>query len=156
MTRRATWTPCWRSRPRAYGFPWTRGNFIDSLAAGYLAEVLLDEHGAALVGYFVAMAGVDETAPAQLTVAPGLAGPRPRPRAARRAGAAMCREQRLADAVARGARRATHARARRLRAPRLCRSRPARAATTRRPGRREDAVVMSLALAGGGPTMPLD
>ena len=27
----------------AYEFPWTRGNFIDSLAAGYLARVLRDK-----------------------------------------------------------------------------------------------------------------
>jgi ribosomal-protein-alanine N-acetyltransferase len=52
----------------AYGFPWTRGNFIDSLAAGYLAEVLLDE--GALVAYFVAMAGVDELHLLNITVAP--------------------------------------------------------------------------------------
>ena len=41
----------------AYSFPWTRGNFIDSLAASYLAEMLVDDRGG-LVGYFVAMAGV--------------------------------------------------------------------------------------------------
>ena len=52
----------------AYGFPWTRGNFIDSLAAGYLAEVLLDE--GAIVAYFVAMAGVDELHLLNITVAP--------------------------------------------------------------------------------------
>jgi hypothetical protein len=27
-------------RSQAYSFPWSRGNFIDSLAAGYVAEVL--------------------------------------------------------------------------------------------------------------------
>ena len=42
----------------AYSFPWTRGNFIDSLAAGYTAELLVDAQDE-LVGYFVAMAGVD-------------------------------------------------------------------------------------------------
>ena len=52
----------------AYGFPWTRGNFIDSLAAGYLAEVLLDE--GAVVAYCVAMAGVDELHLLNITVAP--------------------------------------------------------------------------------------
>ncbi|MCV4754687.1 hypothetical protein OFC37_35010, partial [Escherichia coli] len=40
----------------AYEFPWTRGNFIDSLHAGYLARVLLGERDA-LLGYFVAMSG---------------------------------------------------------------------------------------------------
>lgn len=56
----------------AYGFPWTRGNFIDSLAAGYLAEVLLDE--GCVVAYFVAMAGVDELHLLNITVAPPLQG----------------------------------------------------------------------------------
>ena len=54
---------------RAYSFPWTRGNFIDSLAAGYLAEVLIDPQDA-LLGYFVAMVGVDELHLLNLTVAP--------------------------------------------------------------------------------------
>jgi ribosomal-protein-alanine N-acetyltransferase len=53
---------------QAYSFPWSRGNFIDSLAAGYLAEVLLSTEG--LVGYFVAMPGVDELHLLNLTVAP--------------------------------------------------------------------------------------
>lgn len=52
----------------AYSYPWTRGNFIDSLAAGYLAEVL-DINGAT-AGYFVAMAGVDELHLLNVTVAP--------------------------------------------------------------------------------------
>ena len=56
----------------AYAFPWTRGNFIDSLAAGYLAEVLVDE--GALAAYFVAMAGVDELHLLNITVAPALQG----------------------------------------------------------------------------------
>ena len=53
----------------AYSFPWTRGNFIDSLAAGYLAELLVDERDQ-LIGYFVAMVGVDELHLLNLTVAP--------------------------------------------------------------------------------------
>ncbi len=57
----------------AYGFPWTRGNFIDSLAAGYLAEVL-EEDGAGLVGYYVAMRGVDEMHLLNVTVAPAWQG----------------------------------------------------------------------------------
>ena len=52
----------------AYSFPWTRGNFIDSLAAGYLAEVL-EADGTAL-GYFVAMAAVHELHLLNVTVAP--------------------------------------------------------------------------------------
>jgi ribosomal-protein-alanine N-acetyltransferase len=54
---------------RAYAFPWTRGNFIDSLAAGYLAELLLAADGA-VVGYFLAMPAVDELHLLNLTVAP--------------------------------------------------------------------------------------
>ena len=53
----------------AYSFPWTRGNFIDSLSAGYQAELLrLD--GSALAGYYLAMSGVDEMHLLNLTVAP--------------------------------------------------------------------------------------
>jgi ribosomal-protein-alanine N-acetyltransferase len=54
---------------RAYSFPWSRGNFIDSLAAAYLAEVLLADDGA-LLGYFIAMTGVDELHLLNITVAP--------------------------------------------------------------------------------------
>ena len=57
---------------RAYSFPWTRGNFIDSLAAGYAAEVLhvVDAGQVALAGYFVALGGVDELHLLNITVAP--------------------------------------------------------------------------------------
>ncbi|MCK9685488.1 ribosomal protein S18-alanine N-acetyltransferase [Scleromatobacter humisilvae] len=44
---------------QAYAFPWTRGNFIDSIAAGYLARVLVGNDGE-LIGYFVAMPGFEE------------------------------------------------------------------------------------------------
>jgi ribosomal-protein-alanine N-acetyltransferase len=57
----------------AYAFPWSRGNFVDSLAAGYLAEVW-SEPGAGIVGYFVALAGVDELHLLNLTVAPAWQG----------------------------------------------------------------------------------
>jgi [ribosomal protein S18]-alanine N-acetyltransferase len=53
----------------AYSHPWTRGNFIDSLAAGYLAEVLVSSD-VGIVGYFVAMPGVDELHLLNVTVAP--------------------------------------------------------------------------------------
>ncbi len=56
----------------AYSFPWTRGNFIDSLAAGYNGELL--EADGRLAGYFVAMAGVDELHLLNLTVAPAAQG----------------------------------------------------------------------------------
>lgn len=53
---------------RAYPFPWTRGNFADSLNAGYSAWVA--ERGRDLVGYFVLMAVVDEAHLLNITVAP--------------------------------------------------------------------------------------
>ena len=53
-----------------YPFPWTRGNFIDSLAAGYVAQLLCDGRGGHLLGYFVALAGVDEMHLLNITVAP--------------------------------------------------------------------------------------
>ena len=56
----------------AYEFPWTRGNFIDSLAARYLAETLMSDTGVA--GYFVAMGGIDEMHLLNLTVAPAWQG----------------------------------------------------------------------------------
>ncbi len=54
-----------------YEFPWTRGNFVDSLAAGYDARTLRLADGA-LSAYCVAMAGVQETHLLNLTVAPSL------------------------------------------------------------------------------------
>jgi ribosomal-protein-alanine N-acetyltransferase len=54
---------------RAYAFPWTRGNFIDSLAAGYPTQLLLDAQQQ-LLGYFVAMQGVEEMHLLNITVAP--------------------------------------------------------------------------------------
>ncbi len=57
----------------AYSHPWSRGNFIDSLAAGYQAELLEDSAGG-LVGYFVAMPGVDELHLLNSTVAPAWQG----------------------------------------------------------------------------------
>jgi ribosomal-protein-alanine N-acetyltransferase len=39
--------------------PWSRNNFIDSLASGYDAWVLRDGHGT-LAGYFLLMPAVDE------------------------------------------------------------------------------------------------
>ena len=52
----------------AYAFPWTRGNFIDALAAGYEARLLC--RGDEVIGYFIVMAGVDEMHLLNLTVAP--------------------------------------------------------------------------------------
>jgi ribosomal-protein-alanine N-acetyltransferase len=56
---------------QAYAFPWTRGNFIDSLAAGYTAQVLYGSQGE-LLGYFIAMDGVDELHLLNITVAPAV------------------------------------------------------------------------------------
>ena len=52
----------------AYEHPWTRGNFADSLRSGYQAQVLVA--GDILLGYFVAMQGVDEVHLLNITVAP--------------------------------------------------------------------------------------
>ena len=52
----------------AYTHPWSRGNFIDTLASGYQAQLLLA--GDALLGYFIAMKGVDEVHLLNITVAP--------------------------------------------------------------------------------------
>ena len=57
----------------AYPVPWTQGNFIDSLAAGYPAEVLRGER-AELLGYWVAMPGVDEMHLLNITVVPAWQG----------------------------------------------------------------------------------
>jgi ribosomal-protein-alanine N-acetyltransferase len=57
----------------AYSFPWSRGNFIDSLAAGHPAW-LLKGRGDELLGYFVAMLGVDEVHLLNITVTPTAQG----------------------------------------------------------------------------------
>jgi ribosomal-protein-alanine N-acetyltransferase len=54
----------------AYEFPWTRGNFIDSVVAGYWSQLLVGP-SSQLLGYMVAMHGVDEMHLLNLTVAPG-------------------------------------------------------------------------------------
>ena len=54
---------------QAYPVPWSQGNFIDSLAAGYATRVLRAADGLVL-GYFLAMKGVDEMHLLNLTVAP--------------------------------------------------------------------------------------
>ncbi|MBN9411810.1 MAG: ribosomal protein S18-alanine N-acetyltransferase [Burkholderiales bacterium] len=53
---------------QAYPFPWSRGNFTDSIEAGYEAQLLMA--GDTLLGYFVAMKGVDEVHLLNITVAP--------------------------------------------------------------------------------------
>jgi len=48
-----------RLEQAVFPHPWSRGNFIDSLTAGYDAWVLRDAQGT-LAGYFLLMAAVDE------------------------------------------------------------------------------------------------
>lgn len=55
---------------QAYSHPWSRGNFMDSLAAGYVTELRCDDDDQ-VVGYWVAMPGVDELHLLNITVAPG-------------------------------------------------------------------------------------
>jgi len=50
-----------------YSHPWTAGNFADSLKAGYQAQQLVAQGH--VIGYFVAMKGVDEVHLLNLTVA---------------------------------------------------------------------------------------
>jgi len=50
-----------------YTHPWTRGNFADSLRAGYECRVL--RLGAELIGYFVLMVGAGEAHLLNLSVA---------------------------------------------------------------------------------------
>jgi ribosomal-protein-alanine N-acetyltransferase len=57
----------------AYAFPWTRGNFVDSLVANHICRILCDERGA-LLAYFIAMPGVGEMHLLNLTVVPGAQG----------------------------------------------------------------------------------
>ena len=56
----------------AYDHPWTRGNFSDSLRSGYQAQLLAAD--GVVLGYFVAMKGVDEVHLLNITVAPGYQG----------------------------------------------------------------------------------
>ena len=77
-------TPAWLGKvvaveKIAYDHPWTHGNFIDSMQAGYKSQLLVASAPACLggsrpppvlLGYFVAMKGVDEVHLLNLTVAP--------------------------------------------------------------------------------------
>ncbi len=57
-----------RVEQQAYAHPWQRANFVDSLQSGYQAQLLLADE--TLLGYFVAMKGVDEVHLLNITVAP--------------------------------------------------------------------------------------
>lgn len=57
-----------RVEQQAYAHPWVLANFTDTLASGYQAQLLMA--GDSLLGYFVAMKGVDEVHLLNITVAP--------------------------------------------------------------------------------------
>jgi ribosomal-protein-alanine N-acetyltransferase len=70
-------TPAWlpavlQVEQSAYPHPWSERNFLDSLQAGYQAQLLTAGSPAspALLGYFVAMKGVDEVHLLNIAVAP--------------------------------------------------------------------------------------
>lgn len=55
-----------------YTHPWTRGNFEDALRSGYHARALMGNDE--MLGYYVAMRGVDEVHLLNITVAPAWQG----------------------------------------------------------------------------------
>ena len=57
---------------RAYAHPWNRTHFLDSLQSGNQAQLLMA--GDVLLGYFVAMQGVNEVHLLNITVAPQYQG----------------------------------------------------------------------------------
>jgi ribosomal-protein-alanine N-acetyltransferase len=57
---------------RAYAHPWNRTHFLDALQSGNQAQLLVA--GDVLLGYFVAMPGVDEVHLLNITVAPEYQG----------------------------------------------------------------------------------
>lgn len=79
----------------SYAVPWTRGNFIDSLASGYHCRVLAVPREPVL-GYFVAMPGVDELHLLNITVAPAARG-RGHARGMLDAVAALCRQSQACE-----------------------------------------------------------
>ncbi|MEP7298593.1 MAG: ribosomal protein S18-alanine N-acetyltransferase [Burkholderiales bacterium] len=128
-----------------YAFPWTRGNFIDSIVAGYAGRVLLDSNGA-MLGYFIAMGGVDEMHLLNITVAPAVQG-RGHARSMIDALIALCREDRAHELWLEV--RQTNAPARAIYAHLGFEQKGVRKGYYPAPlGRREDAVVMSLNLRG--------
>lgn len=61
-----------RVEQQAYAHPWSRANFIDALHAGYQAQMLMAD--GEIIGYFVAMKGVDEVHLLNITVSPRYQG----------------------------------------------------------------------------------
>ena len=69
--------PAWfsevlRVENAAYTHPWVESNFTDSIRSGYEAQLLVA--GDQLLGYFVAMRGVDEVHLLNITVDPQFQG----------------------------------------------------------------------------------
>lgn len=132
----------------AYAFPWTRGNFIDSLVAGYPARVLLGAQRQ-LLGYFVAMPGVDEMHLLNITVAPAEQG-RGHARCLMDALIPLCREHAARDLWLEVRQSNERARAMYLRLGFTAVG--VRKGYYPAPfGRREDAVVMSLKIGAAAP-----
>ena len=137
----------------AYDFPWTRGNFIDSLAAGYPAKVLWDERRR-LLGYYVAMTGADEMHLLNITVAPA-AQSRGHARHMLADLIALCRQQQVASLWLEV--RLANARARAIYARLGFAEVGLRRAYYPAPGGlREDAAVLSLAIESGAARDGLD
>jgi ribosomal-protein-alanine N-acetyltransferase len=135
-----------RVESSAYSFPWSRGNFVDSLAAGYQTAVLEVPDGP-LLGYFVAMVGVDEMHLLNITVAPPHQG-QGHGRTLLQAVQARARELRLGSLWLEV--RASNARARAFYGRRGFAEVGVRKGYYPAPLRREDAVVMSLAIVPNG------
>jgi ribosomal-protein-alanine N-acetyltransferase len=57
----------------AYPFPWSAGNFNDSIRSGYFCRVARDDTGR-LIGYFLMLMIIDEAHLLNITVAPSLHG----------------------------------------------------------------------------------
>lgn len=57
---------------QAYAHPWSLANFVDTLKSGYEAQMLMADD--TLLGYFVAMKGVDEVHLLNITVTPAYLG----------------------------------------------------------------------------------
>jgi len=61
-----------RIEQSAYAHPWSEANFRDALTAGYQAQMVMGD--GIVLGYFIAMQGVDEVHLLNITVAPEYQG----------------------------------------------------------------------------------
>lgn len=62
-----------RIEQAAYPYPWTGGNFLDSIRSGYLCRIARDD-SRAIVGYFLMMMALDEAHLLNITVDPVVHG----------------------------------------------------------------------------------